>query len=298
MLGRRSHVACRDASRRAVAPAPSGRLARVHARLEVPLAGRPSQCRRRHARDALDHRLFPARRGRTRLGGGDRAARDDDRPRTARRARRRRAQPPRVRDHDRQPGPRRGDGRVGASPDGRGPIGARLAGEALAGLLRVNGAEGPAIPAGGSALLFMDVTYPRNARRPARLTHAFTMSLSTPPARPRSSTSRGSPRACRRRSRSWWPRRCAGRAGSPATAAATRSTRTGERRCRSTAPCASPSASRSTGCSSAPSLRLFEGPVDRLASYGYFGDPIHSVAAGRVVSVQDGLPEQTPGALP
>ena len=48
----------------------------------------------------------------------------------------------------------------------RRPIGARLAGEALAGLLRVNGAEGPAIPAGGSALLFMDVTYPRNAPRP------------------------------------------------------------------------------------------------------------------------------------
>ena len=70
-------------------------------------------------------------------------------------------------------------GSVQARTGGR-PIGARLAGEALAGLLRVNGAEGPAIPAGGSALLFMDVTYPRNAPRPARLTHAFTMSLSTP----------------------------------------------------------------------------------------------------------------------
>ena len=39
------------------------------------------------------------------------------------------------------------------------PIGARLEGDGLAGLLRVNGGEGPVIPGGGSALLFMDVTY-------------------------------------------------------------------------------------------------------------------------------------------
>ena len=32
--------------------------------------------------------------------------------------------------------------------------------------------------------------------------------------------------------------------------------------------------------------------------YGYFGDEIHSVAPGTVVALQDGLPEQTPGALP
>ena len=46
-------------------------------------------------------------------------------------------------------------------------IGARLAGDSLAGLLRVNGSEGPAIPAGGSALLFMDVRYRDGAPRPS-----------------------------------------------------------------------------------------------------------------------------------
>ncbi|MFN8025003.1 MAG: M23 family metallopeptidase [Acidimicrobiia bacterium] len=43
---------------------------------------------------------------------------------------------------------------------------------------------------------------------------------------------------------------------------------------------------------------LFDGPLDDNASYGYFGDEIYSAAAGKVVEVQDGLPEQTPGKLP
>ncbi len=181
---------------------------------------------------------------------------------------------------------------------GRGPIGARLAGEALAGLLRVNGAEGPAIPAGGSALLFMDVTYPRNAPRPARLTHAFTMSLSTPsgPAQEFNFTgvptrvSKAKPIVVAPPLRG--PRWVAGNgccdpinAHRGATLSIDGTVRVPER-------------FAIDWVQLAPSLRLFEGPADRLASYGYFGDPIHSVAAGRVVSVQDGLPEQTPGALP
>lgn len=44
--------------------------------------------------------------------------------------------------------------------------------------------------------------------------------------------------------------------------------------------------------------RRFAGPIDELSSYAFFGAPIHSVAAGTVVRLQDGLPEQTPGALP
>src|SRR5215217_7268295 len=60
------------------------------------------------------------------------------------------------------------------------PIGARLEGEALAGLLRVN-SGGTVIPGGGSAMLFMDVQYPRNAPRPSRLIHAFTLTYAGPP---------------------------------------------------------------------------------------------------------------------
>jgi hypothetical protein len=45
-------------------------------------------------------------------------------------------------------------------------------------------------------------------------------------------------------------------------------------------------------------LKLFEGPLDRNSSYGFFGDPVRSATAGRVVRVQDGLPNQVPGELP
>ncbi len=64
---------------------------------------------------------------------------------------------------------------------GKRAIGARLEGDSLAALLRVNGGEGPVIPGGGSALLFMDVAYPAGAPRPRRLAHALTMTLSQPP---------------------------------------------------------------------------------------------------------------------
>ena len=47
-----------------------------------------------------------------------------------------------------------------------------------------------------------------------------------------------------------------------------------------------------------PMGRLFEGPLDQLSSYPYFGDEIHSVAAGKVVGVVDGIPETPAGALP
>jgi hypothetical protein len=47
-----------------------------------------------------------------------------------------------------------------------------------------------------------------------------------------------------------------------------------------------------------PLGRLFEGPLGELSSYPYFGDEIHSVAAGKVVGVVDGIPETPAGALP
>ncbi len=44
--------------------------------------------------------------------------------------------------------------------------------------------------------------------------------------------------------------------------------------------------------------RRFVGPVDQFSSYAYYGAPIHAVADGRVANLLDGLPDQTPGALP
>jgi hypothetical protein len=43
---------------------------------------------------------------------------------------------------------------------------------------------------------------------------------------------------------------------------------------------------------------LVDGPYADLASFPFFGDKIHSAAPGKVVRIQDGLPEQVPGALP
>jgi hypothetical protein len=44
--------------------------------------------------------------------------------------------------------------------------------------------------------------------------------------------------------------------------------------------------------------RLMTGPVDQLASYPYFGVPVHSVADGTVVNVDDGHREEVPGKVP
>jgi hypothetical protein len=44
--------------------------------------------------------------------------------------------------------------------------------------------------------------------------------------------------------------------------------------------------------------RLFEGALDELSSYPYYGTPVHAAAPGRVVGVKRSLREQVPGALP
>ncbi|WP_036435142.1 M23 family metallopeptidase [Mycobacterium sp. URHB0044] len=47
-----------------------------------------------------------------------------------------------------------------------------------------------------------------------------------------------------------------------------------------------------------PDGTLYHGDVAKPESYPYFGDDIHAVADGPVVSVLDGLPEQVPGQSP
>lgn len=44
--------------------------------------------------------------------------------------------------------------------------------------------------------------------------------------------------------------------------------------------------------------KVFDGPRSQLSSFAYFGSEVHSVAAGRVVGLLDGLPEQTPPDFP
>ncbi len=43
---------------------------------------------------------------------------------------------------------------------------------------------------------------------------------------------------------------------------------------------------------------IYKGPREKLESYTIFGKPVLAVADGIVVSVRDGLPEQTPGTYP
>ena len=47
-----------------------------------------------------------------------------------------------------------------------------------------------------------------------------------------------------------------------------------------------------------PMGRLFEGSKNPLSNYSYFGAEIHSVAAGKVVGVLDGMPDIEAGSLP
>ncbi|HVV89577.1 MAG TPA: M23 family metallopeptidase [Solirubrobacterales bacterium] len=47
-----------------------------------------------------------------------------------------------------------------------------------------------------------------------------------------------------------------------------------------------------------PLGRLFEGALDQLSSYPYFGDEVHSATAGKVVGVVDDIPNTPAGAFP
>ncbi|HEY8582841.1 MAG TPA: M23 family metallopeptidase [Capillimicrobium sp.] len=188
-------------------------------------------------------------------------------------------------------------GSVQARAGGK-PIGARLSGESLSDLLRVNNGEGPAIPSGGSALLFMDVRYPLSAPRPKRLTHRFTMSLAEPPQPLQRFAFDGVPTAVGQ--------------GAPIEVAPPLR---GDRWVAANGCCNPINAHRGATLSIDgtvhvperfaidwvkldPSDRLFTGAIGDLSSYAYFGEPVHSATAGKVVTVVDNLPEQTPGALP
>jgi len=165
--------------------------------------------------------------------------------------------------------------------------------------LRIDsGATGTTIPAGGGAVVFMDVTYPRGHRAPHRLTHRFSVSYRIPG----SATQRVS------------------FVGVPTTI--------GQRRAVRIAPplrgsgwvdfngcCATITAHRGAiepinGTPYVPERfaidfaqlnaqdHLFTGPLDQLSSYAYFGDPVYAVANGTIARTHDGEPEQVPGQEP
>jgi hypothetical protein len=167
--------------------------------------------------------------------------------------------------------------------------------------LRVFGHDGDTtIPAGGSAMLFMDVRYARRTEDPRRLNHGWVVTTSTPGTgepgptysfRGVSVRVGGSPplvvepplRGPRWLDANGCCMPIGGHRGGTLSVDGT--LHVGERY-----------AIDFVGLDTAN--RLFDGPVHELSSYGFFGVPVHSATAGRVVESVDDQPEQVPGILP
>ncbi len=182
------------------------------------------------------------------------------------------------------------------------PYGPALSGAALASMLKIgDGAgAGATVPAGGAALLFMDVTYGRKARPPRKLQHGFAVNLTDPdnPAESQDNSFVGVPTAVLRE-----------------PAIVVRPPLRGQRWVVANGCCNPINAHRGAALNINgtthvaqryaidfvqlnPSNTLFAGPIDQLSSYGYFGAENRSVSSGKVVRVRDGEPEQVPGSLP
>lgn len=180
-------------------------------------------------------------------------------------------------------------------------IGARFHGALLGSVMRLDGGfEGLTIPPGGSGTIFMDVAYPPRRQAPRSLQHRIVLAGQPPgqPAAQQSFAFTGVPTAVVRRRAIEVAPPLRGPGWVVANGC-----------------CSPPNAHRAAtlaidGTVHAPERfaidfvqlnregRLFSGPLDRNSSYAFFGTPIHSATAGTVVGVRDGLPEQTPGALP
>jgi hypothetical protein len=190
--------------------------------------------------------------------------------------------------------------RVQARANGE-PFGEPLAGADFAEHLRVFGHDGETtIPAGGNAVLFFDLRYGIGAPDPERLTHLWRLTTADPAAMSpdekisfigvRTKVSRERPLIIESPlgGRRWLNANgccmpIGGHRGG--TLAVDGTLRVGERY-----------AIDFVGLDA--EHRLFDGPLGDLSSYGFFGVPVRSATAGRVVEVLDGETEQVPGILP
>jgi Peptidase family M23 len=185
-----------------------------------------------------------------------------------------------------------------------------LEGEALAQMLRLNsGAKGTELLAGGSGIVFMDVTLDKDATIPKTLKHRFKITVAKAhspdrsgdrhpaPERPQEITFVGDPLDV----------------GAPAVVV---SPPLQGARWVVTGGCCTPySYHRGATLPINGSIHvaqryaidfvqlnnknmLYSGPRDQLSSYAFFGAEIHAVADGIVVQIADSFPEQVPGKLP
>jgi len=181
------------------------------------------------------------------------------------------------------------------------PIGAALRGDAIAAVMRINGGvDGATIPAGGSATIFADVVYGEGRRTPKRLVHRIVLD----------GAPEGDPESTQRFSFRGVPTAVSSRRAVVVEPPLRGSGWVAGNGC-----CSPPNAHRGATLSIDGTVhvperfaidfvqlddqnRLFAGPIDENESYFGFGRPVRSATGGRVVRVQDGLPEQVPGKLP
>lgn len=179
-------------------------------------------------------------------------------------------------------------------------LGDALSDSSLAARLKLHdGRSGATLLPGVSATLFMDATFPRGARTPRRIQHDVVLSFSD------SGNSGGTVRQSYRGVNIAVARETPVRVAAPLRGAGWVAV----------SGCCTQNPHRGAllainGTAQAPERfaidfvqldstgRLFQGPIDQLSSYAFFGHPVRAAAPGKVVRILDGLPEQTPGALP
>jgi hypothetical protein len=193
---------------------------------------------------------------------------------------------------------------------GSGAVIGTLEGDGLAKMLKLNGgSKGTALPGGGSGIVFLDVTLPKDSAIPKSIRHRFDIEVAKggggqgasdhdpTPQPPQALTFTGDPLAV-----------------GPAAVVVAPPLK-GSRWVAGGGCCAPPSYHRGATLPINGALHVAErfaidfvqlddknmlnsGPQDQLSSYAYFGDEIYAVADGTVVGTADGLPEQVPGKLP
>ena len=188
---------------------------------------------------------------------------------------------------------------------------ATLEGEALAKVLCLTGAaKGAALAAGGSGVLFMDVTLAEDAMVPRALKHRFQVAVSKPERKDSSGNDRDpTPQPPQTQSFIGAPLEV----GKPAVVIAP--PLKGPRWVVAGGCCDTITYHRGATLPINGAIRVAEryaidfvqlddknkiasGPIDKLSSYAFFGREIHSVADGTVVAMTHDRPEQVPGKLP
>ena len=188
---------------------------------------------------------------------------------------------------------------------------ATLEGEVLARILRLTGTGAgkvTALPAGGSGVLFMDVTLAEDATVPRALKHRFQVAVSNPEGKPGNDRD-PTPQPPQPQSFIGVPLDV----GKPAVVIAP--PLKGQRWVVAGGCCDTITYHRGATLPINGAIRVAEryaidfvqldannriasGPIDKLSSYAFFGQEIYSVAGGTVVAMADDRPEQVPGKLP